>query len=104
MYLLKFTVLLSPLSVIGSAQVNLYAFHPFHFLCSKCKLIETPSYYDTACQQYAGTSFAELGQGAVGGPAGSKSMLFVGADQCFDTCGRKWIPLYSCASVFLYYF
>ncbi|KAH8816968.1 hypothetical protein F5884DRAFT_896679 [Xylogone sp. PMI_703] len=58
---------LFPIGVFGSAQVNFY--------------------WDTACGDYAGTSYAELGGPAVGGPWGSQSMLFVNSDECFDTCG-----------------
>ncbi|KAH6663643.1 hypothetical protein B0J14DRAFT_661845 [Halenospora varia] len=61
------TAILFPLSVLGSAQVNFY--------------------YDNNCKNYAGTSYAELSGGVVGGPAGSKSMLFVNSDPCYRTCG-----------------
>ncbi|PQE19447.1 endo-1,4-beta-xylanase D precursor protein [Rutstroemia sp. NJR-2017a WRK4] len=64
---------LFPVAVFGSAQINFYS--------------------DNNCQNYIGTSYASLSGVAVGGPAGSKSMLFVNADSCSDTCGPN---LYFC--------
>lgn len=77
-----------PVAAFASAQVNLYDIFQY-ILLTNPNLTNLCSYYDTACQNYAGTSYAELGGDSVGGPAGSSSMLFVNSDSCSDTCGRK---------------
>lgn len=59
------TALLAPAAVFGLGQINFY--------------------WDTNCQQYAGEAHPDRYVTA-GGPAGSRSMLFVSLDQCSNTC------------------
>lgn len=90
--------LLFPLTALGAAQVNLYV-HPFPYPLESTipslrakgnpNTSDQHSYYDTTCNNYAGTSYAQNAGPVVGGPAGSKSMLFVTQDSCSRTCGKS---------------
>lgn len=84
--------LVAPLLALGSGQINLWVspritFLPRFFTWSFThKTFHVVSYYDDFCQNYAGSAFPDR-YVTVGGPFGSRSMLWVSKDPCSRTCG-----------------
>ena len=95
-----------------SSNYNAYRYHSHYPCCACCSSRTRPdqlvrlfllddeqdlfyrpsfptldSYWDTDCQQYAGEAHPDRYVTA-GGPYGSRSMLFVSADSCSNTCSK----------------